>query len=137
MEIIKDHEKEITEKINNYEIKRDDYLIILLSSGLLLCFLGIMFIFSFFVGSYIMFILAFAAFSISLVLFGLNTYKIILNREEVKRLKLIKEDKNIYDDNELKDILIDSFKYIKNYFYGIILKVINILEKEEFYRTLN
>ena len=131
MEIIKDHEKEITEKINNYEIKRDDYLIILLSSGLLLCFLGIMFIFSFFVGSYIMFILAFAAFSISLVLFGLNTYKIILNREEVKRLKLIKEDKNIYDDNELKDILIDSFKYIKNYFYGIILKVINILEKNK------
>ena len=78
-----------------------------------------------------MFILAFAAFSISLVLFGLNTYKIILNREEVKRLKLIKEDKNIYDDNELKDILIDSFKYIKNYFYGIILKIMNILEKNK------
>ena len=130
MEIIKDHEKEITEKINKYDNKKDDYLIIL-SSGLLLCFLGIMFIFSFFVGSYIMFVLAFSAFSISLVLFSLNTYKIILNREEVKRLKLIKEDKNIYDENELKDILIDSFKYIKNYIYEIILKVINILEKNK------
>lgn len=131
MEIIKDHEKEIDKKIEIYESNKDDYKIIILSSGLLLSFLGIIFLFSFFVGSYILFILSLLAFSISLVLFSLNTYRIIINREEIKRLKLIKTDKNIYEENEIKEIILDSFKYIKNYFYESLIKIMNLIEKNK------
>lgn len=131
MEIIKEHEHEIDTKIKNYENKSDDYKIVILSSGLLLCFLGIMFIFSFFVGSYILFLLSFLSFSIALVLFSINTYKIFINREEIKRLKYIKEDKNIYLESEIKDILFDSFKYIKNYIYELLNRIVDIFEKNK------
>jgi len=131
MEIIKDHEKEIDKKIENYNKKSDDYKIIILSSGLLLCFLGCISLFSFFVGSYLLLLLALLSFSITLVLFSINTYKIIINREEVKRLKLIKEDKDIYEDSEIKDIILDSFTYIKNYFYETLTRIINLLEKNK------
>lgn len=131
MEIIKEHEQEINSKIKNYENNNDDYKLIILSSGLLLCFLGIMFIFSFFVGSYILFLLSFLAFSIALVLFSINTYKIFINREEIKRLKLIKEDKNIYLESEIKDILFDSYKYIKNYIYELLTRIVDIFEKNK------
>lgn len=131
MEIIKDHEIEIDSRILDYEGKSDDYKIIILSSGILLSFLGVMFIFSFFVGSYILFLLAFLSFSISLVLFVLNTYKIMINREEIKRLKLLKENKNIYEESEIKDIICDTFTYLKNYFYEGLTKIINLLEKNK------
>lgn len=131
MEIIKEHEIEIDSRILDYEGKSDDYKIIILSSGILLSFLGVMFIFSFFVGSYILFLLAFLSFSISLVLFVLNTYKIMINREEIKRLKLLKENKNIYEESEIKDIICDTFTYLKNYFYEGLTKIINLLEKNK------
>lgn len=131
MEIIKEHEIEIDSRILDYEGKSDDYKIIILSSGILLSFLGVMFIFSFFVGSYILFLLAFLSFSISLVLFVLNTYKIMINREEIKRLKLLKEDRNIYEESEIKDIICDTFTYLKNYFYEGLTKIINLLEKNK------
>ena len=131
MEIIKDHEKEIIKKIELYENQKDDYKIILVSSGLFLSFLGFIFIFSFFVGSYLLFFLAFISFSISLVLFVMNAYKIYINREEVKRLKLIRENKNIYEESEIKDIIFDVFTYIKKYFYEVATKIINLLEKNK------
>lgn len=128
MDIIKSHEKEINNKINYYENEKDDYKIIIISSGLFLLVLGALFIFSFFVGSYTLLLLTLLAFSISLVLFCMNTYKIIIFREEIKRLKLIKNNKNIYNDNELKDMVIDGFIYIKKYFYELILKIITLVD---------
>lgn len=131
MEIIKEHEKEMIKRIDNYSLKSDDYKIIILSSGLLLCFLGCVTIFSFFVGSIILFLLSLLSFSTTLVLFGLNTYKIIIEREEIKRLKLILENKNIYEDNEIKELFTDIFTIIKNYFYETLTKIINLLEKNK------
>lgn len=131
MEIIKDHEKEMIKRIDNYSLKSDDYKIIILSSGLLLCFLGCVTIFSFFVGSIILFLLSLLSFSTTLVLFSLNTYKIIIEREEIKRLKLILENKNIYEDNEIKELFTDIFTIIKNYFYETITRIINLLEKKK------
>ena len=128
MDIIKDHEIEIKNKINYYENKKDDYKIIILSSGLFLLVLGALFIFSFFVGSYILLLLTLISFSISLVLFGMNTYKIVIFREEIKRLKYIKNNKNIYNENELKDIILDGFTYVKKYFYELILKIITLVD---------
>ena len=128
MDIIKDHEIEIKNKINYYENKKDDYKIIILSSGLFLLVLGSLFIFSFFVGSYILLLLTLISFSISLVLFGMNTYKIVIFREEIKRLKYIKNNKNIYNENELKDIILDGFTYVKKYFYEFILKIITLVD---------
>lgn len=128
MDIIKDHEVEMKNKINYYENKKDDYKIIILSSGLFLLVLGALFIFSFFVGSYILLLLTLISFSISLVLFGMNTYKIVIFREEIKRLKYIKNNKNIYSDNELKDIILDGFTYVKKYFYELILRIITLVD---------
>ena len=128
MDIIKDHEIEIKNKINYYENKKDDYKIIIFSSGLFLLVLGALFIFSFFVGSYILLLLTLISFSISLVLFGMNTYKIVIFREEIKRLKYIKNNKNIYNENELKDIILDGFTYVKKYFYEFILKIITLVD---------
>lgn len=128
MDIIKDHEIEIKNKLNYYENKKDDYKIIILSSGLFLLVLGALFIFSFFVGSYILLLLTLISFSISLVLFGMNTYKIVIFREEIKRLKYIKNNKNIYNENELKDIILDGFTYVKKYFYEFILKIITLVD---------
>lgn len=130
MEIIKDHQKEIDEKMNLYEKTHDDNLIILLSSALLLIVLACVFIFSFFVGSYIFLLLALISFSITFSLFCVNTYKIILFREEIKRLKLIKENKDILNDNELKDILIDSFKIVKDKIYTALIKIFDIFENK-------
>lgn len=128
MDIIKDHEIEIKNKLNYYENKKDDYKIIIISSGLFLLVLGALFIFSFFVGSYILLLLTLISFSISLVLFGMNTYKIVIFREEIKRLKYIKNNKNIYNENELKDIILDGFTYVKKYFYELILKIITLVD---------
>ena len=128
MDIIKDHEIEIKNKINYYENKKDDYKIIIFSSGLFLLVLGALFIFSFFVGIYILLLLTLISFSISLVLFGMNTYKIVIFREEIKRLKYIKNNKNIYNENELKDIILDGFTYVKKYFYELILKIITLVD---------
>ena len=128
MDIIKDHETEINNKIEYYDTRKDDYKIILLSSGLFLLVLGSLFIFSFFVGSYILLLLTFISFSISLLLFSMNTYKIVLFREEIKRLKNIKYDNLILYDNEIKNIILDSFTYIKKYFYEVTLKIINIVD---------
>lgn len=128
MDIIKDHEVEMKNKINYYENKKDDYKIIILSSGLFLLVLGALFIFSFFVGSYILLLLTLISFSISLVLFGMNTYKIVIFREEIKRLKYIKNNKNIYSENELKDIIVDCLTYVKKYFYELILRIITLVD---------
>ena len=128
MDIIKEHEIEIKNKLNYYENKKDDYKIIILSSGLFLLVLGALFIFSFFVGSYILLLLTLISFSISLVLFGMNTYKIVIFREEIKRLKYIKNNKNIYSENELKDIIVDCLTYVKKYFYELILKIITLVD---------
>ncbi len=130
MDIIKDHEKEMTKKINYYENNKEDYKIIIISSSLFLMILGCLFIFSFFVGSYILFFLTLLSFSITLVLFCMNTYKILIFREEVKRLKYIKEDKIVLNENELLDIIKDSLTYIKKYFYSFIMKIVNLIDSK-------
>jgi len=131
MEIIKDHKKEIDEKIENYYDKKDDNLIVLLSTSLLLIVLGCVFMFSFFVGSYMFLLLSLSAFSITLGLFTINTYKIILFREEIKRLKLIKENKDIFKNNELKEIILDSITIVKDKIYSVILKIFDILDNKK------
>lgn len=128
MEIIKDHEKEMDEKINLYENNKEDYKIIILSSGITLLALGCLFIFSFFVGSYILFLVALLSFITMLTLFTVNLYNTFIDREEVKRLINIKENKIVLDDKELTNIFKDSFTYIKKYFYNIILKIINLID---------
>ena len=132
MEIIKDHNTEINKKINYYNSKKEDYKIIIISSGILLLMFGFMFIFSFFTGSYILLILTLLSFSICLYLYLEYVYKILLFREEIKRLVYIKEEHEInYDDNELKEIAIDSFKVVKNKFYSGLEKIIDILDKKQ------
>lgn len=128
MEIIKDHKKEIDNKINYYEGMSEDNKIVILSSAFLICVLACVFIFSFFVGSYIFLVLSLITFSITLSLFSINTYKIILLREEVKRLKLIKDNKDILNDNELKDLLMDSFVILKKIFYNVLSKIIDVFD---------
>ena len=131
MEIIKDHKTEIEEKIEKYENKKDDNLIILLSTAFLLIVLGFIFVFSFFVGSYIFLILSLISFSITLVLFSINTYKMFLFREEIKRLKLIRQNKDIFKNSELKEIIFDSLIIIKDKIYSIILKIFDILDNKK------
>ena len=74
MEIIKDHEKEIDEKIDLYENNKEDYKFIILSSGITLFALGCTYIFSFFVGSYILFVVDLLAFITMLSLFTINLF---------------------------------------------------------------
>lgn len=131
MEIIKEHKIEIDEKITQYENKKDDNLIILLSTAFLLIVLGFVFIFSFFVGSYVFLVLSLIAFSITLVLFSINTYKILLFREEIKRLKLIRQNKNIFKNSELKEMIFDSLIIIKDKIYNVILKIFEILDSKK------
>lgn len=131
MEIIKEHKIEIDEKITQYENKKDDNLIILLSTAFLLIVLGFVFIFSFFVGSYVFLVLSLIAFSITLVLFSINTYKILLFREEIKRLNLIKDNKDIFNNNEIKEIILDSIIIIKDKIYSVILKIFEILDNKK------
>lgn len=128
MEIIKDHENEINERIEDYNNNKEDYKIIIISSALLLFALGCTFVFSFFVGSYILFFLTLFSFIIMLIMFSLNTYNTLINREEIKRLENIKNNKIILDDKELKSVFKDSFIYLKNYFYEIILKIIDLID---------
>ena len=131
MEIIKEHQKEIDYRINYYDNNKDDYKIIILLSSFFLCVLGCVFIFSFFVGSYLFLLLSLISFSITFTLFIINTYKNFMFREEIKRLKLIKENKNILNDDELKDIILDLFKIIKNYFYSVIIKILDMFETKK------
>ena len=128
MEIIKDHENEVQERINDYYKNEEDYKIIIISSALILIALGCTFIFSFFVGSYILFTLTLLSFVSMLVMFSMNTYNILINREEIKRLKNIKNNKIVLDDKELSNILKDSFTYIKTYFYEMVLKIIDLID---------
>lgn len=128
MEIIKDHNKEIEDKITNYQDNKDDYKIIIISSGLVLIALGFTFVFSFFVGSYILFTLTLISFISMLIMFSMNLYNIIMTREEVHRLESIKNNKIVLNEKELKNILKDSFTYIKNGVYEIILKIIDLID---------
>lgn len=131
MEIIKDHQKEIDEKTQNYYDRKDDNLIILFSTSLLLIVLGFVFLFSFFVGSYIFLLLSLISFSITLILFTINTYKIMLFREEIKRLNLIKENKDIFNNNELKEIIFDSITIVEDKIYNLILRIFDILDSKK------
>ena len=63
-----------------------------------------------------------------LSLFTINLFNTFINREEVKRLINIKENKIVLDDKELSTIAKDSFVYIKKYFYNIILKIMNLID---------
>lgn len=128
MEIIKDHEKEINNKILNYEDSKEDYKLVIISSGLILIALGFTFVFSFFVGSYILFTLTLLSFIAMLIMFSYNIYNIIINREEVKRLENLKNNKLVLDDRELSNIFKDIFTYIKNGFYGIILRILDLID---------
>jgi len=131
MEIIKDHKKEIDEKIDLYENNKQDNIFIIISTALLLIVLGCVFEFSFFVGSYMFLILSLISFIITLTLFSINTYKILIFREEIKRLKLIRENKDILGNNELIEIIDDTFIIIKNKIYNIILKVFELLDNKK------
>jgi len=127
METIKNHKREIENKIDKYDKSKDDNIIVLLSSGLIIIFLGCLFGLSFFLGSYIMFFTTFISFAIALYLFSINTYNIFIKREEVRRLKLVLNNNNI-TENELLEFIKDIIIIIKNKFYGIILKIISLYE---------
>ena len=131
MEIIKDHKKEIDEKLELYENTKEDNIIIILSTSFLLLVLGCVFVFSFFVGSYMFLILSLVSFVLTLTLFSINIYKIFIFREEIKRLKLINENKDILNNNELLEIIEDAFIIIKNKIYNIVLKVFELLDNKK------
>ena len=128
MEIIKEHKSIIDKEIKYYEENREDYKIILLSSSLLVIVLGFLFLFSFFLGNYLLFTVTLLSFITSLTLFTIYTYKTLIFRAEVKRLMDIKHNKLILDNNELISIIEDTIKYIKNYFYESILKLMNLFD---------
>jgi len=54
-----------------------------------------------------------------------------LFREEVKRLKLIKDNKNIFKTSELKEIVFDSFVILKDKIYNVVLKIFDILDSKK------
>jgi len=130
MEIIKEHENEMSKKINYYNNKKDDYKIIIISTGLILITLGCLFILSFFFGNYVLLFATLLSFSITLYLFSLNTYKILIFREEIKRLKSIKENNLILDDNELIELIQDTAVIVKNKIYNFITKILTLLDNK-------
>ena len=47
---------------------------------------------------------------------------------KIKQYLSIKNNKNIYNENELKDIIVDCLTYVKKYFYELILKIITLVD---------
>ena len=106
IEIIKDHKEEINTKINYYDIKKDDYKIIFIINELILLFLGCIFLFSFFIGESLLFIMSLIMISVYSLIFINYAYRILLFRSEIKKLK------NLYVE-ETKINLFDKIKNIK------------------------
>lgn len=127
MEIIKEHEQDINNRIEYYNSKKDDYKIIIMSSALILITLGFIFGVSFFFGSLPLLLISFISFSILLYLFVLSTYKIFIFREEIKHLEYIKGNKEVFE-SEIKEIIKDSFIILKDKYYDIVLKIITIID---------
>lgn len=128
LEIIKEHKEEIDKKVDYYNNFKDDYQIIIIVNASILITLGVLFGISFFFGSSILLMISFVSFVISLYLFSLYTYKILLFREEVKRLVYIRENKDILDRNELGELCLDTFIILKDKFYNIVLKIMNVID---------
>ena len=129
MEIINVHNKEIDEKINYYNNKKEDYKFIILLNSLILLFFGFFFIISFFLGNYVIFFFILLSYILSFIISSIYFYNIMLFREEVKRLKYIKEDKLIYDDYEIINLFKDIFSYIKLSFKECLLRISNLFER--------
>ena len=129
MEIINVHNKEIDEKINYYDNKKEDYKFIILLNSLILLFFGFFFIISFFLGNYVIFFFILLSYILSFIISSIYFYNIILFREEVKRLKYIKEDKLVYDDYEIINLFKDVFSYIKLSFKECLLRISNLFER--------
>ena len=87
MEIIKEHKEEIDLKIIYYEKKKEDYEIILFVNAFVLIALGFIFIFSFFIGDIMFFLLALTITCMYLLIFINYTSRILTFKEEIKRLK--------------------------------------------------
>ena len=119
---------DISKLKEKWNANKEDYKLVIISSGLILIALGFTFVFSFFVGSYILFTLTLLSFIAMLIMFSYNIYNIIINREEVKRLENLKNNKLVLDDRELSNIFKDIFTYIKNGFYGIILRILDLID---------
>ncbi len=129
MEIIKCHKLEIENKVKYYDDKKDDYKAIILFSEIFVIFLAAMFLFSFFVGSYILFFVSVISFLISITLFVVNTYRTMLFREEVKRCKRVLNNEVILvEDNEIVGLFSDLMICIKDKFYDVVLKVISLID---------
>lgn len=108
MEIIKDHKEEINNKIEYYYNKREDYKIIFLANEIALLILGCIFLFSFFIGDTIFFLMSLFILSIYLLIFINYSYRILLLREEVKRLESLYEEEYSYVFFEnLKKLIVD------------------------------
>ncbi len=129
MEIINVHNKEIDEKINYYDNKKEDYKFIILLNSLILLFFGFFFIISFFLGNYVIFFFILLSYILSFIISSIYFYNIMLFREEVKRLKYIKEDKLVYDDYEIINLFKDVFNYIKLSFKECLLRISNLFER--------
>ena len=95
-EIIKEHKEEIDLKISYYENKKGEYEIILFINAFILVVLGFIFIFSFFIGDILFFILAFTIIGLYLLIYINYSSQILIFREEIKRLS------NFYKKNIIK-----------------------------------
>lgn len=133
MEIIKSHKMEIQNRANYYDNVKEDYKYIMLLSEILILSIGLIFVLSFFTGSYILFSITLLSFILTLVLYLINAYKILLFRAEVKRLKRILNNENIFeDDNELLEIFKELFVTLKNRISEFIGKITLIFENRKY-----
>jgi len=55
----------------------------------------------------------------------------LLFREEIKRFKLVKENKDIFNYNEFKDIILDTYTILKDKGYNLILKILSVLDNKK------
>lgn len=123
IEIIKDHKEEINLKISYYENKKEEYKIMLLFNECILILLGFIFLFSFFMGETLFFLLALLIFGIYLLIFINYTHRILIFREEINLLKsLNKNNEYNLEYINIKNI-IDNTKYsLNNIKFNNILK---------------
>lgn len=122
MEILREHKKIITKKIENYENKKEDYKIIILSSSFILCVLGCLTLVGFFFGSYELLILAIVSFVISLYLYLSNIFKIFILREENIKLKSILETNGEVFKEVGEFTLSNPFGLLKNKLNSLFVK---------------
>ena len=112
LEIIKEDKKEIKSKIEYFNSKKDDYKIIIMFNEIILLFLGLIFMSSFFIGDLIFFTISLISLFLYFLIFLNYFKKIYFLAEEINILNEILSNNN-YDLSITKELknLTDNIKF--------------------------